>query len=227
MDENITIIDKKGIVTPLYKFNQDLKNIFSEYVVLPSKMTVGVPVSKIDKGFHFVIDGFNIGAYIDTNIFGIRYNAKSIFDGLKINKKDTDGLMIDNNLNISYYGSKEKKCIGETIGVVHMNEATIPKQISPYISMNFNKLKEIASNFSAQITLDEEDVKSLVGNEIINIDAGEYSTRISRELVPGLKKSDKVFIDFIDVDGTLYQIIIKAIRSECTSFHCYTAIRFR
>lgn len=225
MAENKTIIDKKGIISPLYKFNQDVKNIFTEYIVFPSGMTVGVP--KLEKGFHFVIDGFDISEYINKNIFGIRYNSKSIFDGLKIDKKNTDGLSISNDSDIYYYNSSEKKCIGENIGIIHINEMSIPKHLSPFVSMNFNKFNEIVTGFTPQISLNKDDVKALVGNEIINIDAEQYSTRISRELIPGLKKSDKVFIDFIDVNGLLYQIIIKAIRSSTTSFHCYTAIRFK
>ena len=60
----------------------------------------------------------------------------------------------------------------------------------------------------------------------MNIHRDKYKTRITKEVIPGLKKSHDVVLDFFDhnKDKSLFYLGIKVRRGYCTSYHIYTCL---
>ena len=205
----------KKDVTKLYNINQDIKNIFSEYTILPGGFTIGVPI--LEKGSHCVLNGYDLPNIDEKNLMiePFIYSSKQIFDSIKENKKIIDSIvLIEKSL---YFLSSSTSQIFD---IGRIMSSTDTKILDKYM-IEFDITKE-----RKWLRLSEDDVKDLVGNKIIEINEGKYKTRISRELMPGLKKSNSISITFEESTPEIFKIIIMVQRSYVTSIHIYSALYY-
>lgn len=205
----------KKDVTKLYNFNQDIKNIFSEYTILPGGLTLGTPI--LEKGKHYVLNGYELPNIDEKNLMiePFIYSSKQIFDNIKENKKIIDSIVLDKNT--LYFLSSTTDQIFNIGRVMNSSDTKM---------VDKNMIKFDISKERKWLVLSEDDVKSLVGNQIIEIVDDKYKTRISRELMPGLKKSHSVTISFDDVSDEIFKIIISVQRTYLTSIHIYSALYY-
>ena len=215
--------EEKKEIKKIYEFNQDAKNIFTRYFSNSHNIVVGE--STLTFGEHFIING-----YYFQNGFNLvqSYNPKDIYDIMKNNKKNIESVSADMSSKqptAIYFDApdvKERFNIGYLIS---------PSVLNSRIEEKFRKANEyitlLSSSDHEYITMGQEGATKLVENGIIDLDAGDYKTRISRQLIPGLKKKDFLYATFLDTDDKkLFKLVLKTERqtSKCTSYHIYTAI---
>lgn len=207
--------ENKKEVTKLYNTNQDIKNIFSEYTILPNGLTIGIPI--LEKGSHCILNGYELPNIDEKNIMiePFIYSSKQIFDSIKENKKIIDSIVLIKN-TLSFLSSTTSQ-IFEIGRVMNSSDSkTFDNNM-----VEFDRAKE-----RKWLSLSEDDVKDLVGNKIIEIKEDKYRTRISRELMPGLKKSHSVSISFEESTNEIFKIIIMVQRAYVTSIHIYSALYY-
>lgn len=212
-------MDIKKEIKKINDFNQDAKNIFTEYYILPSGIIIGE--STLLRGIHFILLNDNLP--IENKV--LSFNSKDIYTSIKDNKKNITNLLfvnsdiyfetidINKNLIIGQYYTTEESLPNK----INANKDTVSKIISDYISIQSNET----------VNIDTNDVESLVSNGVLNITAGKYMTRITKELIPGLRKNDNINILFYDdINPELFKIVIQVNRSKSKmiSYHVYTAI---
>ena len=206
---------KKGDLKKLNDLNQDLKTIFETYILSNSGFIYGESILR--KGSHMVKSDFKFfipcpGGYV------FRINSKDLYTAIKDNKKHISQMsLVDNKL---YIGNDEKVFqIGVCVKAKFIN---LHKQFQEYTQLDNVKIDDAKTAEE----LSNDDVKNLVGGFYIIIKNGKYKTRITKEVIPGLKKSHEVKIDFFDhsKDKSLFFMTITVHRAHCVSYHTYTCI---
>ena len=211
--------ENKKEIKRLFDFNQDAKNIFSVYSSSPDNIIVGDCV--LNRGEHFIVNGYylsNQKNYIE------RFNPKTIYESMKEHKKIINNISINDTSDIHFDTSD----MNIQFNIGHCSSFEF---INPDIKNKLLLAKEYLSILSVSdfpyIEMGQEGATKLVGNGIIDLESGKYKTRISRQLIPGLKKKDYIYATFLDTDDeNLFKVILKAERqtSKCISYHIYTAI---
>jgi len=209
---------KKGELNKLNNLNQDLKTIFNNYIILDNGFIYGDSILR--KGTHMVHTQFKMFfEYPDSYV--IRINSKDLFETIKNNKKIITCIRIIDN--IIYLGGEESLFkIGDMIS---FRWSQLSNELMEYMSL-INLMVEDNKSNSTFTILSTEDTIDLVNNEYKNIRKNKYKTRITKEVIPGLKKSHEVVLDFFDhtKDKSLFYLGIKVRRAYCTSYHIYTCL---
>lgn len=198
----------KGQVKQIFDFNQEAKHIFERYMFTPNGFVVG---EHNFIGTHYIEKGFNF-----QNIEEIQeFISNEIYELLKTGRKNITEWERSNNFLYTING----KVFGYGV----------PYTDNDYFTMTSkaNKFAWSFINSSHILNLNEDDVYDLTKNKIIDIKCGEYSSRISRKVIPGLKKSHKVQIRFYESDLTnVFYMHIKVDRKVLVSHHIYQCIKF-
>lgn len=209
-------IFKKGELNKLFDLNQDLKNIFSNYLIFNNSLIIGT--NKLHKGKHFVISEYRVPFdHVEGTIYNI--DSRMVFDSVSKNKKNITSIIIDDN-KIYIKGEDLLFQIGDCI---FKESHKIKEEINSHIHF----VEMISQDkYDVAIGLSEENVNDLIKNEYININEKKYRTRITKEIIPGLKKQHKVSIILYkhDVDKQLFHLAIKVIRDKNISYHIYTCL---
>ena len=205
-------IFKKGELNSLNNINQDLKTIFSTYALCESGLCVGENV--LNKGIHWCTTEYKLPGMVSTDIPVI--NSTNVYQAVKSNKKDIIGYAIKDNKDIVLITNSSAE---HKIGVV-MAKTDIA--FAPYDK----KICDISSipQSIKHIELSEDDVEDMVKNDMKNISWSKYRTRITREVIPGLKKSHTVSICFSDINDSIFNLMILTSRATITSTHVYKCI---
>ena len=85
--------------------------------------------------------------------------------------------------------------------------------------------RHVMINPNKLIHINEEDVISLVSNTLIVVSHKKYKIRITKELIPGLKKNFMLSCFFEDISDIVFNCTIVCHRLECITFHRYKCIR--
>lgn len=198
---------KKGQVKEIFEFNQEAKHIFNEYMFSTHGVVVGehnfIGTHYIEKGFNFQ-DTTKVQSFISNEIYEL----------LKKGRKNITEWELSNNFLYTVNG----KVFGYDV----------PYSDNDYFIMT-NKPNRFAQSFIASpyvLNLSEDDIYDLTKNKIIDIKCDQYSSRISRKVIPGLKKSHKVQIRFYDSELTnVFYMHIRVDRKVLVSNHIYHCIK--
>ena len=224
----------KGFLKSFNDFNQDAKTIYDKYFIYPNGIIISDKSYKYTIGGHFCKTNFSLSK-ID-NVFDnlvIEFDSDIIYRTIKDNKKGIKYIRIDDDNTIHLTGETSTEFgtaidLDITIGYWHDYYATeFESPIMDKLSNTFNLATTcINEKLPNTITISDEDVEDLVKNHYKNYNLGKYSTRITREIIPGLKKSHELTISFYDndKDDRLFNIRLIATRSSLTSYHNYTCI---
>lgn len=207
---------KKGELNKLNNLNQDLKTIFNNYILLDNGFIYGDSI--LHKGSHMVYTDFKM-FFTGFDNYVFRINSKDLFETIKDNKKIISFITVIDN--ILYLGGEDSLFkIGDMIPFKW--DCT---GLNDYLSL-INLLANEKIDSDTYVELTNEAVIDLIGNLYINIKRDKYKTRITKEVIPGLKKSHEVVIEFFDhtKDKTLFYLGIKVKRASCTSYHIYTCL---
>ena len=208
---------KKGELNKLNNLNQDLKTIFNNYIILDNGFIYGDSI--LHKGSHMVHTQFKI--FFDyPDGYVLRINSKDFFETIKNNKKDISFISIDDNK--LYLGREDSLFkIGD---LIQFRWSQLSNELIEYMSLVNMMIDN--DNPKTFVTLSTDEVIELVDNMFINIRRDKYKTRITKEVMPGLKKSHEVVLDFFDhtKDKSLFYLGIKVRRAYCTSYHIYTCL---
>lgn len=208
---------KKGELNKFNDLNQDLKTVFSTFFLYGDGCVLGESV--LHKGKHFAYTNFKMFFEYPEDVI-LKFNSQAIFKAISDNKKNIKAISIVDNSIFLIGDSIDPIIIGDVINVNLILENTSED------IMLFHRILNRDSHGVDVVQLTTDDVHRLVKNEFINITQHKYRTRITREVVPGLKKSHELILDFCkhDTDKTLFHLIIKSIRKSCVTYHWYTCL---
>lgn len=218
-------IDKKQS-TKLYNLNQDLKTVFQNYTlskdgIYPS----GVCHSNKDgyvlrTGEHYaIITDKNISDIIDCG--DICIDSKKLYKFYSSYKKYITHISLINEDIIIHTDGLDNAEYTNNIGY---RCADIEKVLFGKLPL-YNDDKHMILDFKPNIILSEDETINLVKNGNMFLKDGEFTTRITRELIPGLKKTHKLEVMFHHLpEGNMFRCIIKAERSAVTTFHLYKCL---
>lgn len=214
---NTRYIFKKGELNSLNNLNQDLKTIFSSYmlitteVMFPVAYCIGENIASRGKHLchtEYSFPGIEIG-------FVVQIISDKLFQCIKNNKKNIIGYeIIDSDIFLISETEKWE------FGIVHKLDSKACKEAIPKLE----SILETISTEPSTIKLTDDDVLDLTKNEMLNISKDKYRTRITREIIPGLKKTHTVTIRFSNIDNSLFLLSIDVERSTCVSHHVYTCV---
>lgn len=214
---------KKAIVSKDIKIindvNQVVKKLFHHYVIFPDGMITGHAESKLPYGIHWsTLDKdkcdtiFNL-LPVNTD-FPIVLDSLTVYTIYKDCKKEMTDIRIDVDGSIYIVGNIEYK-----IGFIltdAVDELMFNKKVYEQ-NMKDLKLEEMAFEASGL----------LMANEMVTYESGEYKIRVTKSVIPNLKKDSVIHIGFIDsnVDG-LFESVITMKKDMVNSFHKYQCIKY-
>ena len=198
----------KGELNKFHGINQELKNIFTDYYMDTTQFIHGT--NKLHKGKHFVVTEYKFPFNFSDDVY-LKLDSASIFEAIGKNKKHIKSFKIDNDVML--YGDEYSATIGNVVNKAFINKPNIDDMV-------------LNDSFDNNIELTSDAVERLVKNAYININKDGFRTRITKEVIPGLKKSHDISISFSkhETDRSLFYLIIKADRTVLTSYHIYTCL---
>jgi len=196
----------------LYDINQDMKTLFFKYNIYPDNIIIS---NNLDMpSFHGakLIDRIDFPDEFDSIVLSL--HSRQIYDVYSDHKSELDYIFLVNGF--IYLGNDETKY---EIGSYYSEDGTN--------SLKFVGLKqhttEIINEFNPTISLDSEKIEKLYKGSLIKIapENKKYKTRLSKGVVPGLKKSSLLDIEFHDHEENdfLYFITLRNTRNKVYTYH--------
>lgn len=219
----------KGFLKSLNDFNQDVKSIYDKYIIYPDGTVVSDNSCKYKIGEHFCKTNFSMRKIDEFfNSFVIEFDSDSIYRAIKDNKKYIKYIRIDEDVSVHLTGQSLTELgtpidLDILVGQCYlMDSYKVNKCDKLYSSANICISEKVPNT----IIISDEDVEQLVKNQYKNYSLDRYSTRITREVIPGLKKSHELSLSFYDNDNDdrLFNIRLIARRGTLISYHMYTCI---
>ena len=217
MINDFTIELTKKDIKALNDMNQDLKSIFKSYYIsgdiainVPPEPVMGASCAKIISPAALTL--------IQTYFQGepIKIISDNLYRVIKDHKKEITSLSVKNS--DIFLDGKESYHIGRVN--IFINLLTSDENIKQFKDAN-----ELFDSFTPDIELSETDVIGLVSNEYRNINYESYRTRITRQLMPGLKKKHYVHISFEDDNDELFLMKLMVYRDTIISAHQYRCLK--
>lgn len=209
---------KKKIKT-INDFNQVVKKYFKYCFIFNDGVIVCEDKDKCTKkGFHFcTIEMVPLDIVPVDQV--IKISCETIFKTIRDRKKEIQSIEeIDGDI---YFVLDTER--------IHMGSIVTEGGLKQEIKDNYDMAKNLLSlsEDHDKSILTEETVVALVNNELIHYDKDNTNLRITKELVPNLKKDSNVSIEFFDVKKNLqlFQLFFSVIRENVNSYHRYICIR--
>ena len=212
--EHTKIEINNKFIKKLNDLNQDVKYLFDIYYIFPNGIIASHKKHyKLIKGMHYGKTEYKL---FDDCLDIIKLNSNNIYTAIKEHKKHLKFIEVRDD-EIFLIGEEDYR-IGNIIKTNSINIKDILFDIAGY--------DQTIENFTSVIELSSDDVESMVKNEYRNIKYKDYRTRITKEIIPGLKKSHSISINMYSDkdDNNLFGLCIKNIRGSMTSFHMYKCI---
>lgn len=206
------------IIKRLNDINQDAKLVFGDLYYIDSESNLFTdPKSPnrptIGKHYAHIDSEFKIFTYDIASV-----NSKNIYRCLKhIKKSDIEGLSLDSDgvLRFVLNVPEEKLLITE-----NKKSIRIDTEIMRAVDVNIDPPCALLP--VGFITLDDDVVESLVKNKTYIVRDDKYSCRITKSVIPGLKKSHKVFASLREsTDPSILLLRFIVNRATMVTYHEY------
>lgn len=221
MDNKIINLPK-GFLKQLNDLNQDAKTIYDKYYLHPDGVITSEPkFYKYKIGSHFCKTDFTLSRIDECfNMAIVEFDSDAIYRGIKDFKKYINCIAINDDLSLHLIGENDTDIV---IGCIYKTNSIKTFKFSDTYLKAIDVIKDIIPN---TITISDDDVEDLVKNQYKNYGYDKYRTRITREVIPGLKKTHKLRLSFYDnaENGKLFNMRLVSIRTSLTSYHNYTCI---
>lgn len=213
--KDITIeLDKKE-VKKINEFNQLIKKYFKYFFICNNIIISDNDNRCLDKGIYYIIIQNNPFEKIILDKGNVlQLSSIDIYKSIKDNKKYIKGLILENDILYFDLGEDKERCF---IGNIHEK-----------ISINIPDISKINFNESDNIELLLEDIESLYGNTMMTINDNNHKVRITKELIPGLKKDSIIKVSFSDddTDNDIFNMVILLELDDKLFYHYYKCINF-
>lgn len=202
----------------LNDINQDAKTIFGDSFTLYPNGIIEMDdnQNRFMTGTHYGLCEIN---NLGFNPIALSFNSRNYYRIMKnIKKTNISGLEINDygDVDIVFTGIADSDLLVTEKGIV---VKIIPRILTSVITEN---TPSISFNLDGFYDIGDETVVSLVENARYYVDINGYRCRITKQLIPGLKKSHKVYakIESTDTDdiGLLTMIVN---RGSIKTFHQY------
>lgn len=182
----------------LNDINQDAKTIFGDsFTIYPTGLIVmDENPNRFMIGNHY---GFCEINDMGFNPISLSFNSKNFYRMMKtIKKANISGFEIND------YGDVDVVFAGITSAELVVAEKGVPVKIIPRIltAMHTDTIPDIQYTANDCYDIGNDNVLRLFGNARYVVDSNGYRCRITKQLIPGLKKSHKVYakIETTDTD---------------------------
>lgn len=226
--ECINIARDNKFIKAINDINQEAKNVFGDtYILCPSGMilcdsnaigrpTVGRHIGSTEFKFFNISDLPNLLVH-GKNIYRVFKNIKKHISGFVIDESANINMVLNDMKPEDLIITEKKLPVRMTTDVASLYSNTI--DIDEIIKL----YKKAFGSSDNVISLTPESVEGLVKNKYFVANDGKHFCRITRELIPALKKDNDVSIAFDEhTDPSLFTMYIRVKRSTMTTLHVYT-----
>lgn len=212
----IKAIDKKQIKL-LNDLNQIAKKVFARYYLFSDGFLIPSPGERqIKGGFHFCVspttqDILNIFELSEQVVY---IDSVNLYKAVKDNKKVITHITIEASKIYLSDGAEQKFLIG---GYHKPTEA---------VGKNYAKARVKYEN-SDKHPVGADMVESLCANNLVGFSDDTYKVRITKELVPNIKKDLPMSVAFIPVDEEdVFELLLLLKKDEVVNCHLYKCIKY-
>jgi len=205
-------------IKKLNEFNQIVKRVFNGIYIFSDGIIMTDPEigNRVNKGVHFATTSIQPIDNIPSNYY-MSLKCDKIFKFIRDNKKNIRYLTIDGGDLYIDLKDESKEIIGRIFDAddnLYLKKRAISNTIEYH--------KTHSSLVSQNV------IESLSDNEIYTYGDDEYRVRITKELLPALKRDMKVNISFRDEvgDPTLFYIILSVDKGDVITYHMYKCIKY-
>lgn len=215
----------KKLINLINDMNQDLKGIYKEYTIHHNGKYISSPKQDyvMKTGEHYCVAEVNgLGEHLGGLCAVI--NSADVYRVVKENKKSMWGVLCDNG-NICMCSAQGELIDGvdTNIGKYLTFDIDDTAKHTEYKSTH-NTIMTLVATYSPDFTLTDEDVYNLTKNKPLWVGEKPNHTRITKELLPGLKKTHMVDCAVKSVSADRFTITFRVTRETITSFHIYQCV---
>lgn len=212
----LKLIDKKQIKL-LNDLNQITKKVFARYYIFSDGFLIPSPGERqIKGGFHFCVspDTQRILEIFELTEQVVYINSNDLYKTVKDNKKIITHILVESSKIYLTDGAETKFVIG---GYHKPTEA---------VGKNYARARVKYEN-SDKSHISAEMVESLCANNIVAFSDDNYKVRLTKELVPNIKKDFPMSIAFIPSDDeNVFETLILLKKDEVVNCHLYKCIKY-
>lgn len=199
---------KNKLIKRLNDLNQDVKYLYDEYYLFTD---TGIITSDDEHDLSSNGNRMTVSLieFPEFNGICIKLISKDIYTIIKEHKKEIAGVLIEDS-KIYFIGSESRWNVGEVCETDKPDSNTI------------KSLYKILENFKE---LSSDDVIEIVNNGMIILEYNGIKANTTKDLIPGVKKNDKVMYNFtIDKssDGKLATLYIYHEKSKKSIYTIHT-----
>lgn len=230
------ILDEFGGVFPitssdikyLNNLNNELKFIFSSYIIKGNTAISGTDEFLNLKGYHFATVPYK-PMVLNSDKYTIVFKSKLIYDAFKENKSKLCSITFngvgsdDNNIYVNYTtgDSKPIACVVKDPNLYFHNKMK-----------NYEKMIKIPNSWEMEfLKIDERKIMQLCDKYPVVLSPGdEMETVITKELIPGLKsnktRTSKAFYAMKELDKDTFELYLMAEQELIKSYHRYKCFKW-
>ena len=219
-------IPDKSFLKRLNDLNQEMKNIFVNYSLFPNGVIMAEKKDKkLYKGDIIITTSYKFLDEFRNNV--IHFNSDNIFQTIKNHKKDITGIKNENG--VLYFVNDDESFISLAIAVLRDPHPQLNKLMSELLSEYswIHSLNDKIVDIPKHMSIDNDGVNCLIKNGVIPIESNGFRTRITKQLVPSIKKNDEIFYYCIPKDDDTFYVNIILMKKvlDINVLYRYTALR--
>lgn len=216
----IPIVSKN--VKPFNDLNQIVKKCFNIYFIFRNGLIcspTGEYVKGINKGTHIAFCESlvkEIYAFIESHYRieegkFISFISDQLFTALKEKKKLLESIKIEDNV-ISIFRDKEEFTVGY---IANVDEVDL--ESGQLLAKHIMRNDHISMNFS---------IEGLLNNELVTITKDDCKARMTKELIPVLKKDSNIYYNIMNGSKDRFKLLIICESKGVRLLHVYTCVKY-
>lgn len=215
----------KKLINLINDMNQDLKAIYKEYTIHHNGRYISSPKQDyvMKTGEHYCVATINgLGEHLGG--LGAVIDSANVYRVVKENKKALWGVLCENG-DIHLCGAHGELIDGAdtSIGKYLIIDIGNIAKYTEYKSTH-DTIMNLAATYEPMYTLTDDEVLSLTKNRPLWVGEKPNHTRITKELLPGLKKTHMVDYSVKSVSADRFTITFRVTRETVTSYHIYQCV---
>lgn len=217
-------LDSKGI-KKINDFNQIVKKIFKTYYIDNENLIMFTTDDKYEctnKGAHFChLDNTSINPFIDVLEGRICcFDSHVIFKTIQEEKKKITGISADDSC--IYFVMKDGDIVYDKFIGQHFMKDRLNMTLSKSLSKAINYFNTFENTSFEKVS--DDIIQKLINNSLIKYHYNDITFRITKELLPNLKKDSNISLSAINAGEDLFTGILYEERNGICIYNIYTPL---